>query len=147
MNVPASARAGKLLNNTFTPEPDPVEAFAARLKAVGVKVDEVQRATATTALGQRPSEVRMNGVAALVLTPPAQVPPVVKSDSLKESPLVTQRSRLSFIVDALGPNGADILTEDGIKYIRAAERVQEIHDGLSVPPDDMEVLLGQYDAL
>jgi len=98
-------RAAKVAGNLAEPAAKPVEQLKAELSFVGIQPETVATERLRRALDLR-------GKAIDTMSPATQS-------------FVEQRSKLSFIVDSLGPNGENILTENGVFFIVAAEVAQD----------------------
>ncbi len=104
MSTFTEERTAKIRGNLALPAARPVDVLKVELSTAGVDPNRVSTEQTRIALNFRGR--------------------AIDSMSALTQSLVEQRSSLSFIIDALGPNGENILTEQAITLIRAAEMAQ-----------------------
>jgi|GEM_PF-6213278 len=127
MSTFTDERAEKLAKNLANPATRPPELLSRDLIAAGVDAAKVSTEQTRSALDFRGR--------------------AIDTMSLGTVGLLEQRSRLSFITDALGPRGENILTESGIKIIRALEAGKAEFDKFRLDFDRMEKLTQNYEQL
>ena len=107
MNPHTQARADKMAGNLATPKSQSIAAFFQQLQKLRVDITQITSAQFDEAIAVRGTAVDRGAASSEIIE------------------AVAQRSELSFIIDALGPRGQNILTENGLVIIRGAEAAQK----------------------